>query len=335
VTSRSHVFITAGALVVASIAHAASSPEAVVTDAIFSHDSFWYTAIPANAPLNPNSTAYVAEFLRQKRAYYGTVNINTAAYASPVYVVPKDAATTRVTHDCGKAQQTIADPSLDKQWSAVPIPADATQAQGTDSEMTVFQPSTDSLWEFWLMRRGPTGWSACWGGMMNPVSKNPGIWPNHYGTTATSLPFVGGQITAEELRRGEIRHAIGIALVDTEKFAVFSWPATRSDGYNPGDTPNRIPEGLRFRLDPTVDVDALKMHPVGKTIARAAQKYGFVVWDKSGGITIRAQNPMSDTIGGRPNPYPALFSGTPSYAILEGFPWDRLQFLPVDYGKPR
>jgi hypothetical protein len=136
------------------------------------------------------------------------------------------------------------------------------------------------------------------------------------------------------LQRGEIRHVLGIALVDTEKWSVVSYPANCSDGYNPKDAPNRIPEGLRFRLDPTVDVGALKMHPVGKTIAKAAQKYGFVVWDKAGAITLRAQNPKSYTKLGQPDPYPALFNGAPVYAILNGFPWERLQFLPMDYGKP-
>jgi hypothetical protein len=305
------------------------------TDAIFSRDSFWYTPIPANAPLNPKSAAYVAEFLRQKKSYYGTVTINTTDYASPVYVVAKDAPTVRVTHDCGTTQQTQAIPALDKQWSAVPMPTGAKPANGTDAEMTIFQPSTDSLWEFWLMKQGPNGWSACWGGMMSAASKNPGIWPDHFGTTATSLPFIGGQITAAELARGEIRHAIGISLVDLEKFAIFSWPATRSDGYNPNDAPDRIPEGLRMRLDPTIDVDALDLHPVGKTIAKAAQKYGFVVWDHSGALGLRAQNPIGDIVAGRPNPYVALFAGKPPYAILEGFPWERLQFLPFDYGKPR
>ena len=76
------------------------------------------------------------------------------------------------------------------------------------------------------------------------------------------------------------------------------------------------------------------MHPVGKTIAKAAQKYGFVVWDKAGAITLRAQNPKSYTRLGLPDPYPALFKETAVYAILNGFPWERLQFLPMDYGKP-
>jgi hypothetical protein len=91
---------------------------------------------------------------------------------------------------------------------------------------------------------------------------------------------------------------------------------------------------MRLRLDPSVDVDALSMGRSGKIIARAAQKYGFVVWDKAGAISIRAQNPKSYTALGQPDPYPALFGNQPSYAVLNGFPWDRLQFMPFDYGKP-
>jgi len=300
---------------------------------IFAPTSFWYTPLPADVPLHPNSANFAADFVRQKKGYYGTVSINLTAYASPVYVADANTATVRVTEwDCQK--KGFSDPKLAEQWKAVPIPEHAEPADGTDAEMTVYQPSSDTLWEFWQARKVSGQWQACWGGCMRNVSKNPGIWQKPYGTTATGLPFLGGQITAEELRRGEIRHVLGIALVDTEKWSVVSYPANRSDGYNPKDAPSRIPEGLRFRLDPTVDVGALKMHPVGKTIAKAAQKYGFVVWDKAGAITLRAQNPKSYTKLGQPDPYPALFNGTPVYAILNGFPWERLQFLPMDYGKP-
>jgi hypothetical protein len=201
--------------------------------------------------------------------------------------------------------------------------------------MTVYQPATDTVWEFWRMRKADDRWTACWGGRMKNVSRSAGRWTQGYGATATGLPFIGGQITAEELRRGEIRHVMGIALVETEAAGIVSWPATRSDGYNPKKAPNRIPQGLRFRLDPEVNVDALAMHPVGRTIARAAQKYGFVVWDKAGAITLRAQNPKSYTALGQPDPYPGLFGATPAYAILNGFPWGKLQFLPENYGEPR
>jgi hypothetical protein len=127
---------------------------------------------------------------------------------------------------------------------------------------------------------------------------------------------------------------MGIALVETAGNDVYSWPANRSDGYNPSNSPNRIPEGLRFRLDPTIDVDALEMHPVGRIVAKAAQTYGFVVWDKAGAISLRAENPKSFTTTGLPNPYPAVWNGTPTYEVLRGFPWERLQFLPMNYGRP-
>jgi hypothetical protein len=58
-----------------------------------------------------------------------------------------------------------------------------------------------------------------------------------------------------------------------------------------------------------------------------------VVWDKSGALALRAQNATSYTALGQTNPYPALFEGKPNYAVLNGFPWDKLQFLPLNYGK--
>lgn len=306
---------------------------ALPTDAIFAPGSFWYTPIPASVPLHPNSANFAAEIQRQIKAYYGTVNLNTTSYASPVYTAAAGAATRKVQlTDC--QHKGYLDSNLQSQWAAVPIPASAAPSAGTDGEMTVYQPSTDTIWEFWQTKNSYGNWSACWGGRMTGASKNPGIWTNPYGTTATGLPFLGGQVTAEELQRGEIRHAIGIALVDLEKSGIFSWPATRSDGYNPTGAANRIPEGLRLRLDPNLNVDALALHPVARIIAKAAQKYGLVVWDHAGALSLRLQNPKSYTQLGRPDPYPALFGATPAYAVMNGFPWSRMQFLPMNYGKP-
>ncbi|HVJ47312.1 MAG TPA: hypothetical protein VM511_13045 [Luteolibacter sp.] len=302
---------------------------------VFSKDSFWYKPIPADAPLHENSENFVKEFLRQKKAYYGTVAINTKEYASPVYIVDKKVPKIDVGFNDPRQKAGYVWPALVEQWKDVPLPAYAEPADGTDQELTLYQPSTDTIWEFWLMRKVEGKWVAAWGGKMEKASKNDGIFPDRLGTTATSLPFLGGQITAAEMKAQRIDHVMGIALVDLEHFSVVSWPASRSDGYNPEKSPNRIPEGLRFRLDPSVDVEALQMHPIGKAIARAAQKYGFVIWDKAGAITLRAENPKGYTLTERPDPYPELFGGTPQYSILNGFPWDKLQFLPMNYGKPR
>lgn len=307
----------------------------MVVTSIFTPTSFWYTPIPTNVTLHPNSANFVKEFIRQKTTYYNNVNINTNSYSSPVYIAAAGTPTVKVGfNDC--QHKGWADPTFMSMVSAVPIPAAAKQASGTDGEMTIYQPSTNSIWELWIAKKDATtgAWSACWGGKLSGATTNQGIFQKSYGTTATGLPFVGGQITAEELSKGVINHAIGIAMVDVEKAGIYSWPANRSDGYNPNNLPNRIPEGLRFRLDPSVNVDALPMTKAGKIIAKAAQKYGFVVWDKAGSVSIRAQNADSYTALGLANPYPALYENKPSYAVLNGFPWDKLQFLPMNYGKP-
>lgn len=297
----------------------------------FAPDSFWYQPIPKDAPINPKSAAYVAEFDRQYHSYYNNVGINLGAYSAPVYAVGPQTKAVAVTQwNC----QNYLDPDLPRQWAAVPIPDYARPAYGTDAEMVIFQPSTDTMWEFWQARRVDGHWQACWGGKLAGVSHSSGIWPQRYGVAATGLPFTPGQITAKELKDGSIRHVIGIALVDAEKSSIFSWPANRSDGYNPQNAPNRIPEGIRFRLDPTINVDALNISPVAKTIARAAQTYGFVVWDKAGSISLRFENPLAYTLAGQSDPYPAILDGVPTYAVLKGIPWDRLQFLPMNYGRP-
>lgn len=306
-----------------------TAANALPTDSIFAPNSFWYTPIPANAPLHANSASFVSDFQRQIKTYYGNVTINTTDYASPVFIADATTPTTSVGFlDCQGKGST--DAGLMSQWSAVPIPSNASPADGTDQEMTIYQPSTNTMWEFWVTQKSNGKWQACWGGQMKNTSTNQGIWASGYGTTATGLPFLGGQITAEELKRGEIRHAIGIALVDSAAWNNISWPAQRGDGTGSG----VIPEGSRFRLNPSVNVDALNMHPAAKIIAKAAQKYGFVVWDKAGAISIRVQNPKSYTALGQPDPYVAIYNGTPNYSILNGFPWDQLQFMPKDYGKP-
>ncbi len=315
-----------------------STPTASVlptSDTVFAKTSFWYTPIPKDTLLAANSDDLTNEFLRQKAKYYGTVTINTYSYSAPVYTVDTNVKSVVVGFNNCQNKSHI-DPTFTNMMSAVPIPNYAQQSSGTDGEMAIYQPSTNSYWELWKAKLDPvTGaWSACWGGKLGSASLSDGVFQSYYGTTATSLPFIGGQITAEELARGEIKHAIGISLVDLDHWNVFSYPAHRSDGYNPLGLPNRIAEGQRFRLDPTINVDTLTMSKAGKVIAKAAQKYGFVVWDHAGAIGLRAQNAKTYIAQGIADPYPDLYENKAQYAVLSGFPWSKLQFMPMNYGKP-
>lgn len=320
-----------GAVLTAS-ADCITSLAPVQTDKVFSTTSFWYTPIPTIVTLHSNNANLVAEFNRQRTTWYGTVAINTKEYTSPVYTVGPDQPRIAVGwNDCQK--KGYVEKGLLAQLADVPMPSNATAALGTDKEITVYQPSTNTVWELWQAKKDLNGkWIACWGGKITNATLSDGIMPKPYGTTATGLPFLGGQITAEELERGEIKHAIGISLLEIEHFNIYSWPANRSDGWNPAPAkPNRIAEGQRFRFDPTIDVDTLTgISRAGKIIFKAGQKYGFVVWDRAGAVSIRAQNVSSYAT----NPYPALFDNKPTYDVIKNLPWARIQFMPFNYGKP-
>src|SRR5207253_7504664 len=120
----------------------------------------------------------------------------------------------------------------------------------------IYQPATDTMWEFWAMYQAADGWHAAWGGRMDHVSENPGYFDGSYGATATGLPLLGGLIRPDEMAAGQIDHALALAIPQAKRGTVV-WPAQRGDGVATG--PNAIPEGTRFRIDPSVDIDALNL----------------------------------------------------------------------------
>ena len=160
---------------------------------------------------------------------------------------------------------------------------------------------------------------------MTNVSSNPGYFtdPPDWGATATSLPLLGGLIGISELRSGHIDHALAMAIPHAAT-GVVAFPAQRSDG-NEHDSAE-IPEGTRFRLNPKVDVARLAVPPVVKILAEAAQRYGMIVRDQSGAVSLYAQDPTP--LG--TNPYygaHGLFDGLSPASIMRAFPWSDLEVV--------
>jgi hypothetical protein len=294
-------------LVAALTQRAAASP--------FAPDSVWDAPLATNAALVPGSAGLVGELRRQVALPAGAW-INTTSYSVPVYTVLAGQPTVRVVLDGGY-------PPLQGDLNAVPLPVDARPAAGSDGHLTVYQPSSDTLWELWVAYRAGDGWHAMWGGKMTGVSHNPGYFPAPFGATATSLPLLGGLIRPDELRAGHIDHALALAIPAAKANAVV-WPAQRGDGIAAGT--DAIPEGTRFRLDPALNIDALALPPAAAAIARAAQRYGIVVRDQAGAVVFYAEDP--GPLGG--DPYGALFGGLWPDRLLARFPWDRLQVVVPD-----
>ena len=66
--------------------------------------------------------------------------IDTTSYSTPIYTVPASQPSVPVIISSDNTPLRAA-------MAAVPVPADAQPAAGTDEEMTIYQASTDTLWE--------------------------------------------------------------------------------------------------------------------------------------------------------------------------------------------
>ncbi|MEA2472633.1 MAG: hypothetical protein QOE06_548 [Thermoleophilaceae bacterium] len=301
---------------------------APATPRLFAADSFWNAPLGADAAIDPASDTLVARLMGEVNRVAAVRDgpwMAARQYSTPIYVVGANQPTVRVKLD------TADQAKMQAAFSAVPIPENAHQAQGTDGHMTIWQPSTDMMWEFWVASKQADGWHAAWGGAMRNVSQSPGYyskdsWPGSetwWGASATSLPIAGGTVTIEELRRARIDHALALALPNLRS-KVFSWPAQRTDGTSADDS--AIPAGARFRLDPALNLDSLKLNPFVRTLAEAAQRYGVVVRDTAPSVQFYGEdpaqygkNPYADVIGPQ---YPNEID-----KLLRTFPWEHLQVL--------
>ncbi|MBK7720962.1 MAG: hypothetical protein IPI32_01700 [Austwickia sp.] len=314
---------------VVAIPAATPGPRAVT----FAPDSFWTQDISA-APTAPDSAAAVAELVTQVADRSGGVAaFNAYDHNASFHVVP--AGQTRITvnfHDCqtkGVTPWGLFDGP--GHFLDVPVPDDAIAAAGTDATMTIYDPAADQLWEFWQMQRNDStnDWEACWGGRLDAVSTRQGYFPMYFGASATGTVIAGGMITLEDVRRGEINHAISVAALDTAQ-NVYSWPGQRTDGSLPAGV---LMEGQRLRLDPALDLSQYAMTPIGRMVAKAAQRYGFVVTDRSGVVALSTESGLLQASRTGVNPWDTLLAGQP-YEALRNFPWASLQALPKDWGKP-
>ena len=139
------------------------------------------------------------------------------------------------------------------------------------------------------------------------------------------MSYLGGAVKVSELQAGVIDHALAVNVVKTSFGQVA--PANRNDG-DSGDA-DAIPEGTRFRLDPSVDVDRPRS-PQGRSSRSRGRSssYGMYVTDKSGAVVLTGEDSSPYVAAGQPDPYQAVFDGLPAYEVLAKIPWGRLLVVP-------
>ncbi|NAZ88695.1 DUF4124 domain-containing protein, partial [Kineococcus indalonis] len=300
----------------------------------FGSTSVWKKDV-TTAPVHANSAAMVSGLAQDVTSRYGGIAaFNVWQYNTSVYTVSSTQAKVDVKFDdCqgkGYVPKGLTGPG--GQFTQVPIPSGAVTAAGTDAQLTIYSPASDQLWEFWKAKKVNGTWQACWGGRIDKASTSYGYFLNGFGASATGLATSAGAVSVKDAQAGAIDHAIALAIPSPANWKNFSWPAQRSDGSSTA--ANAIPEGSRLRLDPRVNVDALNLTPVAKMVAKAAQKYGFIVTDKAGAVSVVAESGAGLKAATGTDPWTGLLAGTPSYQVMRNFPWNKLQVLPKDHGKP-
>jgi hypothetical protein len=289
-----------------------NAPMSATATAFFSGPgSPWTTPVPPDAPADPRSAEYVARLSEREPA------VSVRKFTVPVFIA--DNTTPRRT-----MRPTVwwSPPDYTRK---VPLPHQAIPDPADDGHMAVLDSSNNCLYEFYRAKRTEDGWQAEWVNA-TPADGN-GVYPDGLSTRASGLSSVAGLIWPEELRAGEINHALVFAYPFTHDGGPVGM-ATRTDGRT--NDPTALPIGAHLVLDPTLDIDAMNLPPAERTIAKALQRYGMILADSSGGFTLYAAHPAS--FAG--NPYASIW-GDVTYAGIGNIPFDRMKVLPLGEQKPR
>ena len=247
----------------------------------------------------------------------------------------------------------------DRDKWGIPLPADfEMDADDEDFHVMVYDWRADVMIELW--RAMPSnltdraGIEVCWGGITKDfLPTSQGVYPFPTGVDAAGLTAAGLTITLEDVRRGEIRHAIGVSteiVLNNLDQLSFSYPANRNDGMcadapvdersvvvteSVGGPEFCLVEGQRLRLPANFDVDSIE-HPFARMVARAGRDYGFVVHDVAGCFCLQAESGRVVTANGlaEEDPWLDVYGGIEEWEILWQIDWTQLEVLPLDWNQP-
>jgi len=237
----------------------------------------WNRPIARRAARDPRSDFHI------RGAFAGaTLSSDPTQYTYPVYTVGRDTPLRSVRLRGYFSHVRNGGRALTNQSGGVvhlPIPDRAAAASGTDAQIIIVNRDTGDEFGVWQARRDSGGWSIENGYRYN--TRWSGVPPTRFASRGAGVPYLAGLVRPCEIQRKRIRHALAFAYdFPTPRFV---HPATKSDGSS--SDPADLPEGARLQLDPSLTRAKLaRMGCRGPclTIARALQRYGMYVIDKSG-----------------------------------------------------
>jgi len=261
----------------------------------FTPDSWWNTPLPADAPSNPASAAILQYMSTADESGNGCLRLAGAAknsWGQPVYWAQPGDPQYRVTVTNGRPRPELRE---------LRIPRGAQSAPNNDNSMTVFDVDrgytvalTDAEYD-----KGANTWTAS-GATVTYLDSNgldvrtreasdPRNTGSHRGNNAAVM-----MARLDEVQAGAIRHVLKVASGPQVSFrSVF--PMVGSDGSS--DDPAAPPQGLRFRIKASVDLDQLGLDPQARVIAEALQRYGFYIGDSSGVTALKLEDTRTEGRG--------------------------------------
>jgi hypothetical protein len=292
-------------------------------------DSIFNKPVTSDAVL-PGSAAEVANIVAQYQSAYGEIGVN---FNRPVYYASASTPDVPVSVASGCNNFTS------NTGTEVPIPSWANQGDSSDNILTVYQPSSNTVWEFWEAepntQSNATSWTACWGGKAT-LSTSSGVFPSNFGETASGISNLATEITEADLNSGSINHAIGMEVLSSDCDGSVA-PADRTDcGSNVANAPS---EGSYFRFAPGTAMPG-GLTPFAQMVFKAISTYGMVVVDRGGAVMLEADQPNFTADGvnyigpwqaeGEPaatDPIDTTTGTDAEYQLVANLPWASLQAI--------
>jgi hypothetical protein len=123
------------------------------------------------------------------------------------------------------------------------------------------------------------------------LSDDPRNRGSHRGNNGATMA-----VRLQDVAAGEIRHVLKVA-IGPEASSRFVFPMVGSDGDYTGNDPAVPPQGLRLRIDPSVELDELGLGAEAMVIARALQRYGFYIGDSGGRTSLKLEATRTQGLG--------------------------------------
>ena len=142
----------------------------------------------------------------------------------------------------------------------------------SDRHAIVVDPVNRMLYEFYQMKKTDAGWQCSNAATFDLKSNKlrPDGWTS---ADAAGLPIFPSVVRYDELKRGEIEHALRVTVAKSRKAYVY--PATHFASSKTDENLPRMGERLRLRKD----FDTSKFTPEAQAILGALKKYGMLVAD--------------------------------------------------------